>query len=67
MPKSCCEYERNCGKNEGLKSVEHSPFLYLKKVGFYDDRERENEKFRWHHIENLLKTYSFMRHHSLFL
>ena len=27
-------------KNEGLKSVKHSPFLYLKKVGIYDDRER---------------------------
>lgn len=29
-------------KNEGLKSVKHSPFLFLKKVGIYDDRERRN-------------------------
>ena len=29
-------------KNESLKSVKHSPFLFLKKVGIYDDRERRN-------------------------
>lgn len=30
------------GKNEGQKSVKHLPFLILKKVGIYDDRERRN-------------------------
>lgn len=29
------------GKNEGQKSVKHLPFLFLKKVGIYDDRERK--------------------------
>lgn len=34
---------KEIGKNEGLKSVKHSPFLFLKKVGIYDDRERRKK------------------------
>lgn len=43
------------GKNEGLKSVKHSPFLFLKKVGIYDDRERKMATLSFIKKEKTLK------------
>ncbi len=41
MPKPCCEYERNRQKRRS-KNRETLAFFILKKIGVYNDREKEN-------------------------
>ncbi len=56
---------KEIGKNEGLKSVKHLPFLHVKKVDVYDERERKMESMFFIMTENNLKIISFIDNSSL--